>query len=55
DNNTNNNTNKKNLKFEQLGKVIGKGWRELSRTKRSILEEKAETDRERYRKEMNEY
>jgi len=51
-NNSNGNNKKKNnnnLKFEQLGKVIGKGWRELSRKKRNKLEEKAEIDRERYR------
>ena len=46
---------KKKYNFEELGKLIGKGWRALPAKEKRELEIRAEADRERYRKEMIAY
>jgi len=45
----------KKYNFEELGKLIGKGWRALPLKEKRVLETRAETDRERYRNEMIAY
>ena len=45
----------KKYNFEELGKLIGKGWRSLPLKEKCKLETRAEADRERYRNEMIAY
>mmetsp|Transcript_154 Transcript_154/g.399 ORF Transcript_154/g.399 Transcript_154/m.399 type:complete len:682 (+) Transcript_154:130-2175(+) len=46
---------RKKYNFEELGKLIGKGWRVLPLKEKQVLEARAEADRERYRNEMVAY
>ena len=41
--------------FEDLGRIVGKKWRELSEAERETYNRKAIGDSERYRKEMEDY
>ena len=45
----------KKVTFEQLGKLIGKKWRELGLIDREMYSEAAESESNRYRKEMKAY
>lgn len=45
----------KKYSFEELGKLIGRGWRSLPVKQKQELEARAEADRERYRIEMIAY
>ena len=48
-------SSKKKYNFEELGKIIGKGWRSLPVKEKRKLEARADADRERYRTEMIAY
>lgn len=48
-------SSQKKYNFEELGRLIGKGWRSLPIKEKRELEDRAETDRERYRNEMIAY
>jgi hypothetical protein len=41
--------------FEELGKIVGRLWRELGNAEKKVYEKLAEKDGERYRKEMDAY
>lgn len=43
------------ITFEQLGKIIGKRWRQLSKTDRRKYDDLAEKEVQRYRKEREQY